>query len=176
MFTEISASLSAIKSAFELAQIISDAKNQAEREKALYELRRQLTALQIENLQLAQLLSSQYEEIHSLKRELRDANEIKRNLESYTIYKTGSGQFIYAVREELNEENANFHYACPHCYHQRYIAILQPLPVGEHDEFHRLKCLRCKSSFTLNRNENYKPPLTIEESARMLAGNPWRMD
>ncbi|ECF6044221.1 DUF3450 domain-containing protein [Salmonella enterica subsp. salamae] len=172
MFSEISASLSAIRSAFDLAQTINDAKNQAERDKAVHELRHQLTALQIENLQLAQLLSSQYDEIHSLKRELRDANEIKRNLEAYTIYKTGSGQFIYAVREGFNEENANFYYACPHCYHQGQISVLQPLPVRESDKFHRIQCLRCKNVFSLNLNENYSPPLTIEESARMLSDNP----
>lgn len=172
MFTEISASLSAIKSGFELLQTISNAKNQVERESAVHELHSKLTALQIENLGLAKLLSSQYEEIDSLKRKLRDANEIKRNLESYTIYKTGSGQFIYVSREGLNEENTNPHYACPHCYHKRQISILQPLPTGEHDEFHSIKCLQCKSLFTLNRNQNYKPPQSIEELARMLSSNP----
>ncbi|EBP4585724.1 DUF3450 domain-containing protein [Salmonella enterica] len=172
MFTEISASLSAIKSAFELAQTINDAKNQAERDKAVHELRHQLTALQIENLQLAQLLSSQYDEIHSLKRELRDVNEIKRNLEAYTIYKTGSGQFIYAIRESLNEENANFHYACPHCYHHGQISILQPVPTTDHDMFHKVHCLQCKNIFSLDHNENYKPLPSIEMIGRLLSSDP----
>ncbi|HGG5994874.1 TPA: hypothetical protein ACJG4C_003904 [Salmonella enterica subsp. diarizonae serovar 61:r:z53] len=173
MIPEIAASLSAIKSAIELAGVISDAKNESEREKAVHELRRQLTALQIENLQLAQLLTAQYEEIHSLKRELRDANEIKRNLEAYAIYKTASGQFIYAVREGFDEENASFHYACPHCYHQGQVAILQPSPTADHDMFHKVHCLQCKNIFSLDRNEKYKPMPSIEELGRSLSDRPF---
>ncbi|HGP2816254.1 TPA: hypothetical protein ACLGW6_004535 [Salmonella enterica] len=173
MFSEISASITALKSAFDLVQVIVDAKNQSEREKAVHELRRQLTALQIENLELAKFLSSQYEEICSLKRELRDLEETKRNLEAYTIYKTTSGQFIYAVRESLDKENAGSPYACPHCYHQGKIALLQPSPTADHDMFHKVRCLQCKNIFSLDHNEKYKPLPSIEEIGRSLSDRPF---
>ncbi|MBG0672001.1 hypothetical protein I4P11_04200 [Enterobacter hormaechei] len=82
MISEISASLSALKTSLDLLGVIKDARDESEVQKATYELQRQLMDLQIENLRLAQLLSTQHEDITSLKRKLSEANKEKRNLES----------------------------------------------------------------------------------------------
>lgn len=175
MITEITASLTAIKTSLGLLGAISDAKNESERQKATFELSRQLTDLQLENLRLAQFLSEQNEQINSLNRQLREFDEKKRELERYTEYKTASGQFVYAIRDTLNEESTGAPYACPNCYHQRKISILQPLHTSEGDEFHINKCLLCGNKFRMNKNPEYVEPPTLSELAKGLSGNnePW---
>lgn len=171
MITEITASLTAIKTSLELLGVIGDAKNEAERQKATFELSRQLTDLQLENLRLAQFLSEQNEQINSLNRQLRGLDEQKREFERYTEYRTASGQFVYAIRDTLNEEGAGSPYACPNCYHQRQISILQPLHTSEGDEFHVNKCLLCGNKFRMNKNPAYVKPPTLSDIARGLNGN-----
>ncbi|EFO9004839.1 TPA: hypothetical protein SO392_000836 [Escherichia coli] len=67
MLSGITSSITAIKVSIDLLQVILDAKSQSEREKAVYEMRRQLADLQIQNAELAKTLALQYEEILLLK-------------------------------------------------------------------------------------------------------------
>jgi hypothetical protein len=175
MITELTASLTAIKTSLELLGVIRDAKNETEIQKATYELSRQLTDLQLENLRLAQFLSEQNEQINLLKRHVYELDEQKRDFERYTEYKTASGQIVYATRDFLDKEDADMHYACPNCYHQRQISILQPMHSSANDKFHINKCLLCGNKFQMSENDSYVEPPSIAELAKSLNGNgePW---
>jgi len=170
MISEITASITAIKNSLDLLRVLGDAKSESEIQTATYGLHRQLTDLQIENLRLAQLLSDQYEEISSLKRKLSNAEKEKREFERYMEYKTGAGHFIYAVRDSLDNCGTGEPYACPHCYHQGAISLLQALYVVKSDEFHKSKCPSCKNVFRISKNENYEQPISISEIGRSLGG------
>ncbi|WP_187643593.1 hypothetical protein [Escherichia coli] len=172
MLSGITSSITAIKVSIDLLQVILDAKSQSEREKAVYEMRRQLADLQIQNAELAKTLALQYEEILLLKQKCHEIDERNRKLECYTIHKTGFGHFVYAFRNSLDEEDTCFHYACPNCYQHGVIAILQPVKIGEHDKFHISKCLKCDSRFKFERNDDYIPPPSEEEIGRALSSNP----
>ncbi|MEK8542802.1 hypothetical protein P2R98_15805 [Escherichia coli] len=172
MLSGITSSITAIKVSIDLLQVILDAKSQSEREKAVYEMRRQLADLQIQNAELAKTLALQYEEILLLKQKCHEIDERNRKLECYTIHKTGFGHFVYAFRNSLDEEDTCFHYACPNCYQHGVIAILQPVEIGEHDKFHISKCLKCDSHFKFERNDDYIPPPSVEEIGRALSSNP----
>ncbi|EFC4830355.1 hypothetical protein CS815_003323 [Escherichia coli] len=172
MLSGITSSITAIKVSIDLLQVILDAKSQSEREKAVYEMRRQLADLQIQNAELAKTLALQYEEILLLKQKCHEIDERNRKLECYTIHKTGFGHFVYAFRNSLDEEDTCFHYACPNCYQHGVIAILQPVEIVEHDKFHISKCLKCDSRFKFERNDDYIPPPSEEEIGRALSSNP----
>ncbi len=170
MISEISASLSALKTSLDLLGVIKDARDESEVQKATYELQRQLMDLQIENLRLAQLLSTQHEDITSLKRKLSEANKEKRNLESYTEYKTGAGHFIYAVRDSLNEGGTGEPYACPHCYHQGKISFLQAIYTSKNSIFHKVQCPSCSNQFRTELNQEHETNRSISELGRALGG------
>ncbi|EJT1131295.1 hypothetical protein NVZ35_002075 [Salmonella enterica] len=172
MLSGIVSSITAIKASIDLLQVILDAKSQSERENAVCEMRRQLTELQIQNAELAKTLALQYEEIFLLKQKCHENDELNRKLKCYTIHKTGFGHFVYAFRNSLDEENTCFHYACPNCYQHGVIAILQPVELGVHDEFHISKCLKCDSRFKFECNDAYIPRPSVEEIGRALSGNP----
>ncbi|OAT15127.1 hypothetical protein M977_04735 [Buttiauxella gaviniae ATCC 51604] len=170
MISEISASVTAIKTSLDLLRVLGDAKSESEIQAATHGLHRQLTDLQIENLRLAQLLSSQYEEITSLKRELSKADKEKREFERYTEYKTGAGHFIYAVRDSLDNDGTGEPYACPHCYHKGAISFLQALYTDKNDIFHKAKCPSCSNVFRMEKNEDRVTPQTMSDIGKLMGG------
>lgn len=168
MITELAASLAAIKESLGLVSVIREAKTELEIQTATYELREKLTALQLENFKIATILNSQCEEIHSLKCENRDLHMNKANLERYTISQTAAGAFIYSLIDSPDNDKLATYYACPNCYHQSKISILQPETTLQSDAFHKVKCLVCENIFKTGHNENYVAPKSIEELAQSL--------
>ncbi|MBD2816520.1 hypothetical protein ID850_17630 [Xenorhabdus sp. Flor] len=68
----ITAVTSVLKDSFGLIKIIGEAKSEAEIQKATFELNQKLTDIQLENLKLIELISSQQEEIMFLREKNKD--------------------------------------------------------------------------------------------------------
>lgn len=121
------------------------------------------------------MVNAQSDEIHTLRRKLSDLDHLEGELERYTITKTAAGQFVYAIRDAVTDENTDIYYACPQCFKQREISMLQPLPAGKTDKFHKSRCTSCKNVFLIDLNSEYKESLSITEAGRELGGDcsPW---
>lgn len=155
MIAELSASLASIKSAIDLVKVINEAKTESDIRNATYELQRQLMSLQIENIRLAELISSQVEQIRSLRTELSEESEFKHEVEQYLPTKLDSGTIVYSCEINVNGE-AITQYVCPNCFKQKKISILQPLYVSWREYHCKSSCPLCKSEFRMNKNPNYK--------------------
>lgn len=174
MISELTASLSAIKTSFELLKVISEAKEATVVQSATYELNRQLLELQLENIKLAQLISSQIEEINSLREQISKHDQFRGNLACWERKKTDAGFFVYALKKDLCGESQDIPYACPNCYHQDKISILQPYRRGGNYKFHIYKCPSCDTKCSMHQNPSFEEGPGISELSRRLNGdNPW---
>lgn len=152
MIAEISASLSVIKESLGLLKVISDAKTDTEIQNATNELREKLRSLQMENMALSNLIHSQLAEISSLKSELQKIKSFESEASEYQPYKFTSGTVVYSRAIET-DKGAWSLYACPHCFAEQKISILQPSN-GDHT-FNHVFCPSCKNDY----RENKRPPV-----------------
>lgn len=176
MISELTASLSAIKTSFELLKVISESKEASVIQNATYELNRQLVDLQLENIKLAQLISSQIEEINSLRTVISENDKLRGNLEGWERKQTDAGFFVYALKQDTSDTGEEVPHACPNCYHQEKISILQPFRYGENYKFYIYKCPSCDNVFSMHKNPDFRKGPDLNEIGRSLGegNNPWR--
>ncbi|MGC6028811.1 hypothetical protein [Enterobacter kobei] len=151
MFAEISASLTVIKEALSLVKIISESKSEAEVQQATWNLRDNLASLQIKNLELIEVISSQNERISALQKELTEHTRFETESRRYSPYTLDTGTFTYVNNSAKNPE-VKPHYLCAHCYKKSVIEIL--CPTGKdttiHGNYYPLySCPSCKNRYVM---------------------------
>lgn len=151
MIAELSAALSALKETAGLVKVINDAKNDADIKAATFELNNKLLSLQSECFALGDSIRSREDEISFLKAKIAEFDEFKIQAEGFELEKLDSGAFVYSKKIQLGSDG-DVIFACPQCYNQRVISILQP---SSHTFYHaaleihfsQIECNRCKSIF-----------------------------
>ncbi|WP_446471134.1 hypothetical protein [Xenorhabdus stockiae] len=154
MITAIAASLTAIKESIGLVKVIGEAQSAAEIQKATYELNQQLINIQMENLKLVDLISSQKQEIMSLNEKLSNIDLFETQAEKYCPKMLESGTFTYASSEDV-EKGIEPHYLCAHCHQKRVISVLQPC--GFHNRHYQSYCPNCNAKFLMKKTTGIDP-------------------
>lgn len=150
MIAEISASFGAIKQAVDLVKVINEAKGEAEIRNATFHLQSQLLSLQGESIKLAQLLSSQIDEIASLKAKIAERCDMQATMEQYSPKKMQSGSIVFVTNIDIDGKTEP-QYACPHCFLKKQVSILQPKQIGMYESFEQRICPSCKNIFDMDK-------------------------
>lgn len=123
MTAEITAALSAVKSAGKLARGLVDLMRSADRQQILIEFNEQLL-----NAQAALFdANAKYEELAQIKsdleRQLMEKENWTREAARYELKELVPGVFVYAVKPGM-EAGGPDHYLCPHCFEKEQRAIM----------------------------------------------------
>lgn len=169
MIAELSAAMAAIRETAQLAKLINDAKTEAEVNAAVGELNSKLASIQRECVSLVELVGT-YQEINaSLKAKIAEFENFKVQAEGYVLNKVESGSLVYSKNIIVGEGEITVN-ACPHCFHQNKISILQPgVTTTTKSRFYVHYCPECKSDFKMNR----LPPQQQIHVAGYRSGGGW---
>ncbi len=164
----ITAVTSVLKDSFGLIKIIGEAKSEAEIQKATYELNQKLTDIQLENLKLIELISSQQEEIILLREKNKDLTLFETQAEKYLPKILESGTFTYVSRDSVGEMDEP-HYLCAHCYQKRVISALQPSTGKAFQGSYFIHyCPNCNNTFKMNRTPAAKGEVPKPHISKLL--------
>ncbi|MGY0151845.1 hypothetical protein ACVQ8M_05010 [Edwardsiella tarda] len=151
MIAELSAAMAAIKETAGLAKVINDAKTDAEVKAATIELQSKLITLQAECFSLGDVVRSREEEIMHLKEKIAEFESFKSESEGYDLRQTEGGSLVYSKQVMVNQEHLLVN-ACPHCYQQHKIFMLQPgIDKGSKGNYWVYSCPSCKSEFKMDK-------------------------
>lgn len=93
------------------------------------ELMQQIMDTKLANMELQ-------EQLLQFKQAALDAEKLQNKLDRYELWETASGSLVYRLKEEHAKEQPK-HYACPKCYENAHISILQG---GQHEK----RCRVCE--------------------------------
>ncbi|MBG6248361.1 MULTISPECIES: hypothetical protein [Symbiopectobacterium] len=150
MIAELSAAMAAIRETAQLAKLINDAKTEAEVNAAVNELNSKLSSIQCECVSLVELVGTYQEMNTSLKAKIAEFENFKVQAVDYSLNKVDSGTLVYSKNIVLSDGETAVN-ACPHCFHQNKISILQPDSVTGFGGFYVHFCPECKNKFRMNR-------------------------
>ncbi|HIF8253293.1 TPA: hypothetical protein ACX448_004018 [Klebsiella pneumoniae] len=171
MLAEFSAAMAAIKETAALAKLITDAKTESEVNAAVSDLVSKLTSVQRECISLVELARSLQEEAVTLKAKIAEFENFNIQSESYALYKMESGTLVYSTQVTHNGVQFTVN-ACPHCFHQKKISILQPgTEKGFRGGYWIHFCPSCKSDFTMDQTPAAKNPAGVVR--RLPGGQAW---
>ena len=150
MIAELSAAMTAIKETANLVKIISNAKTDVEVKAATIELQGRLITLQTECFSLGDVIRLRDEETVHLKAKIAEFESFKSESEGYELHKTEAGSVVYSKQLVVNETEITVN-ACPGCFHQKKISILQPsVDKVVKSGYWVHYCPSCKSEFKMN--------------------------
>lgn len=171
MLAEFSAAMAAIKETAALAKLITDAKTESEVNAAVSDLVSKLTSVQRECISLVELARTLQEEDVALKAKIAEFEDFKIQSESYALYKMESGTLVYSAQVTHNGVQFTVN-ACPHCFHQKKISILQPgTEKGVKGYYWVHFCPSCKSDFKMDKTPAASTPKDI--ARRLPGGSSW---
>lgn len=171
MLAEFSAAMAAIKETAALAKLITDAKTESEVNAAVSDLVSKLTSVQRECIFLVELARTLQEEAVALKAKIAEFEDFKIQSESYALYKMESGTLVYSAQVTHNGVQFTVN-ACPHCFHQKKISILQPgTEKGVKGYYWVHFCPSCKSDFKMDKTPAASTPKDI--ARRLPGGSSW---
>lgn len=171
MLAEFSAAMAAIKETAALAKLITDAKTESEVNAAVSDLVSKLTSVQRECISLVELARSFQEEAVTLKAKIAEFEDFKVQSESYVLHKMESGTLVYSIKAAADGGELTVN-ACPHCFHQKKISILQPSTEKSVKGAYWIHfCPSCKSDFTMDQTPASQKPRDI--SRRLPGGMGW---
>lgn len=165
MIAELSAAMTAIKETAGLAKVINDAKTDAEVKAATIELQSKLITLQAECFTLGDAIRLRDEEAVHLKAKIAEFENFKSESEGYVLHRTEGGTLVYSKQVAVDNAEMVVN-ACPHCFHQKKISILQPgvdKPVKADYWVHF--CPSCNVEFKMDKS----PPSTKKPLHERLA-------
>lgn len=168
MIAEISAALSALKETASLVKAINDAKNDAEIKAATFELNNKLLTLQSECFSLGESIRTRDEEVVLLKAKIAEFEDFKTESEGYVLHQTESGSLVYTKQQAVGESQITVN-ACPQCYQQKKISMLQPgIENGVKGFYWVHFCPSCKSNFKMDKTPAAK---NTNDKVRRLPGH-----
>ncbi|NHE81903.1 hypothetical protein G9400_20055 [Klebsiella michiganensis] len=171
MLAELSAAMTAIKETATLAKAINDAKTDAEIKAATIELQNQLITLQAECFSLGDVIRLRDEEAMHLKAKIAEFENFTAQSEGYALHKMEGGTLVYSKKTVVGDMELMVH-ACPHCFHQKKISILQPGTEKSVKGAYWIHfCPSCKSDFTMDQTPASKKPRDMPR--RLPGGIGW---
>jgi hypothetical protein len=136
MVGEIFASLGAIKTAFDMAQGLSNIHDAAVRDRAIIELQKEILAAQAAQFALV-------EQVDTLEKEVIKFETWEAEKKKWELKDLGRGALAYMLKPDCRGTEPP-HWACTNCYGNRRISIIQHIRIrGEGREF---SCPSCHSS------------------------------
>lgn len=171
MIAELSAAMTAIKETAGLAKVINNAKTDAEVKAATIELQSKLITLQAECFSLGDVIRLCDEEAVLLKAKIAEYEDFKTESEGYELHQTESGSLVYSKQVAVNGSQITVN-ACPSCYQQRKISMLQPGVERAAKGYCFVHfCPSCNAEFKMNKIPQSKPTVR-----RITGSNPWGSD
>jgi rubrerythrin len=135
--------LISIKTAFSNIKIASDIIKGILSIKSMTEINEKAIELQGIILSLQDKIfdiQKEYSEIYDKYSEI--SNWTKNIASHYSLYDTGEGKFVYALKQEFVKPDEPMHWICAQCFNERKKSILQ---AARKDEFaHSVQCPICK--------------------------------
>ncbi|MGG2143294.1 hypothetical protein [Symbiopectobacterium sp. RP] len=170
MIAELSVAMAAIRETAQLAKLINDAKTEAEVNAAVSELNSKLASIQRECISLVELVGTYQEMNTSLKAKIAEFENFKVQAVDYSLNKVDSGTLVYSKNIVLSDGETAVN-ACPHCFHQNKISILQlGVTTTAMSGFHVHYCPECKSDFKMNKLPPKKPTQVAGYGSRFSGG------
>jgi myo-inositol catabolism protein IolC len=140
MVGEALAGLSAIKTAFDLAQGLQKIHDAAARDRAVIELQKEILAAHAQQ-------SALLEEASTLRKEVADLKALDADKARYERHEVSLGIIVYVLKPQ-EQGSEPFHMLCPKFYHDgkpSELQATQELRVGRRVHY----CPRCRSEFVL---------------------------
>ncbi|MFH2146353.1 hypothetical protein [Klebsiella quasipneumoniae] len=173
VIAELSAAMAAIKETAGLAKVINDAKTDAEVKAATIELQSKLITLQAECFSLGDAIRVRDEEVMYLKAKIAEFDNFIVQSEGYVLAKTEGGSFVYSKQVTVGDEGLVVH-ACPNCYHQKKISMLQPgIEKSFKGSFLIHFCPLCNSNFKMDKTPVSKQPVKRHIGINRFGGGGW---
>lgn len=122
MVAEIFGSISALKSAFDLAKGLKDIESAAGRNRVIVELTEKIFAAQTAQAALVHA-------VEDLKKQVARFEAWEAEKQRYQLDQVRSGAFVYSVKESMRGIEPP-HKICATCFQHSRKSILQPLTVG----------------------------------------------
>lgn len=171
MIAELSAAMTAIKETANLAKAINDAKTDSEVKAATIELQSQLITLQAECFSLGDAIRLRDEEAMHLKAKIAEFENFTAQSEGYVLHKMEGGTLVYLKQAIVDGAELMVH-ACPHCFQQKKISILQPSTEKSAKGSYWIHfCPSCKSDFKMDKTPAASTPKDI--ARRLPGGSGW---
>ncbi|MFK8257690.1 hypothetical protein ACFL9S_07880 [Erwinia sp. AnSW2-5] len=125
MIAELSAAMTAIKETAGLVKVIHNAKTDTEVKAATIELQNKLITLQAECFNLGDAIRHRDEEAAHFKAKIAKFEDFKSDSKGYVLHRTEGETLVYSKQVVVDDLEMMVH-ACPHCYQQKKISMLQP--------------------------------------------------
>lgn len=147
VLTHIGSALAAAKATLDLLRSAKDISDGTKMNEILVAANERLLELQHSMLDTQQKASELQQERDSAQRELVDERNKNNLCQNYELVEPRPGVFLYAYKI-VEGATTPRHYACPNCFSQRSISILQQ--VSPADQMR--KCPRCPFSCDIRHN------------------------
>jgi hypothetical protein len=171
VIAELSAAMAALKETAGLVKVISAAKTDSEIKAATFELQSKLLTLQSDCFNLGDVVRSRDEEIMLLKAKIAEFEDFKSQAEGYILHQTDAGSLVYSKQIGVNDSQITVN-ACPHCFQQKKISILQPGTERSIKGSYWIHfCPSCKSDFKMDKTPAASTPKDIVR--RLPGGSGW---
>ncbi|EDW2644683.1 hypothetical protein XZ88_002461 [Salmonella enterica subsp. enterica] len=148
---DISLAMSALKETASMLKLFNEAKNQAEVDRAVYEMSSKLSGIQLEYLSLIEELTISKSNETALKAKIAEIENFKSQSEDCEPCQLITGTIVYARQCNTSSGKITM-YFCPECFAKRAISILQPFPVEEGDKYTKSQCPSCKNVYLMDYN------------------------
>src|ERR1700722_4631396 len=140
MVAEVFASVSALKTAFDIAKGLKDIDDATRRNAAVIELQEKILSAQ-------QAQSALVDRIGELEKEVAGFEKWDAEKERYKLTDFGGNTFAYALKPEATRGEPT-HRICPNCYEKRVKSILQSKGRNAYSQ-EIYVCVACKTEFNL---------------------------
>lgn len=124
MYAEISAALNSVKTLIDLAKSASSFSHQLELQVTVRAVEEKLSQAIAANLASAEKQALLLERVRTLEEEKLQLENWERTEADYVLQEVTPGTFAYVYKPAVEMAKAG-HWACPKCFHERKLLILQ---------------------------------------------------
>jgi hypothetical protein len=161
-----------LTTASETANGLIQAEVDTRMQKAIISINSEIIAAQGSNMAAQQEHSAMLDQVQELEARVSELEDQSAQLARYYLEEMDSGVRVYVLHEE-EAVGCTDHEACPNCFAERRISVLQPthetVRWSQTDTLYRVhQCPSCKATFAY-RNTPKKPPPPVRRER-----NPYR--
>ena len=148
MIAEIKLGIDSVKTTRDLVKALKGDTEKAEMDALLFDIREHLADLQECLLNAQQVTDNILDEKRKALRDLEDERNRNSQLERYSLIEPRPGVFLHVYQPAEDDESPR-HNACPKCFSEKTISILQKPNPTEYN----VACPRCKFTYDARTKE-----------------------
>ena len=168
MLAEIKSGLTSAKMSIELVKAIKGVRDKADIDAFLSDIRDHMAELQQRLLETQQVADTILEKRRQALKDLEEERSKNRDLERYNLVEPRTGVFLYSFRPS-EDDDTPAHTACPNCFRDKSISILQQL---DPSKGWKVQCPNC--DFTYDpRTKEERDAIAAKDDA-VIASRPDR--